>query len=162
MNTYTPNTASVAIEDRFLLWPDTVKDNLYYHVTTNDDGTFQWVWVETEEGPRTDAVRHASKADALEAAAADATTYNAVQPARDSLVKKLRAAAQAERDAHTPVDVEAAVIAYLAWRRVAEATTPLEFGSAMVDANNAMGDLASWLPGYEIDTGTIPEEREEW
>lgn len=60
----------------------------------------------------------------------------------------------------TGVDVDAAVSAYLAWKNLSEATTPVGYAYAVTELNEAMGDLATWLPGYDYETGTIPQERD--
>lgn len=55
---------------------------------------------------------------------------------------------------------DAAVEAYLAWTNMRDASTPMQYATAMTELSNAMSDFSSWLPGYDVGTGTIAAERE--
>lgn len=55
---------------------------------------------------------------------------------------------------------DAGLHALRAWERLSEATTPLREADALIDLANAMSDLASWLPGYDIEIGTVPEDED--
>lgn len=44
------------------------------------------------------------------------------------------------------------------WREFRRASTPLEQANALVSLSNAMSDLGSWIPGYDIDHDTFPWE----
>ena len=61
----------------------------------------------------------------------------------------------------SPQAADAAIAAHLAWRSFAEASTPTSQASALLELNEAMSDLTSWLPGYDYETGTIAAERDE-
>jgi hypothetical protein len=54
--------------------------------------------------------------------------------------------------------MDAGFAAFYARERFSEARTPVLASSALVELANAMSDLASWLPGYDVETGTIMEE----
>lgn len=62
--------------------------------------------------------------------------------------------------APTPSDEwqDAGVTAFRAWEQFAAARTPIEQADAVTALSNAMTDLATWLPGYDYETGTIPGE----
>lgn len=51
---------------------------------------------------------------------------------------------------------DAGIHADAAWDAFCRARTPIEQASAIVDMNNAMSDLASWLPGYNAKLGRVP------
>ncbi len=44
--------------------------------------------------------------------------------------------------------------------RWANARTPLDQANAVVNLGNAMSDLVTWLPGYDLETGRLDEEDE--
>lgn len=46
---------------------------------------------------------------------------------------------------------------YYAWERLKASRNPLEWADAINNLSNAMSDLATWLPGYDLDTGTLRE-----
>lgn len=52
---------------------------------------------------------------------------------------------------------DAVMTAYRAFERLDEATTARQFSAAYIDLCNAMGDVASWLPGWNVDTGEVEE-----
>ena len=47
---------------------------------------------------------------------------------------------------------------YAAWVKFETSRGPLAQAHAVVDLQNAMHDLSTWLPGYDVETGivTIP------
>lgn len=47
-----------------------------------------------------------------------------------------------------------------AWTRFAEARTPVEAAEAITGMSNAVTDLATFLPGYDYNSGTIVDEDE--
>lgn len=47
------------------------------------------------------------------------------------------------------------------WRRLRAATTLLDQGEAATALNNATADMRSWLPGWDMDSDTMPWEREQ-
>lgn len=47
------------------------------------------------------------------------------------------------------------------WRMYAIASTPENQATTFVRLNDAMSDLATWLDGYDYETGTLPWERED-
>lgn len=47
------------------------------------------------------------------------------------------------------------------WTRYINATTLHEQAVCLVRLMDAMSDLRSWLPGFDIETGTMPWERDE-
>ena len=60
----------------------------------------------------------------------------------------------------SPTDaIEAAIYAWQAFDR--RGASAVELAAATVDLSNAMSDLMSWHPGYDIETGTMPWERDE-
>lgn len=130
-------------------------------MTDSTGDWYQWRWEKIGKDPSTDGKWWPTRADALDAAADNAReTLIASARARNDLVRRLRDAARDLR-AQSAVNTDAAVAAYLAWRDVAEANDPISFSTAMVEASNAMSDLASWLPGFDVNTGTIAAERDE-
>lgn len=50
---------------------------------------------------------------------------------------------------------------YYQFNRLTSANDVLTQASALMDLNNAISDLVSWHPGYDINSGTLPYEREE-
>lgn len=44
------------------------------------------------------------------------------------------------------------------WERYRDARGPLDAANSLVELNNAMANLVTWLPGYNYNTGTVPEE----
>jgi hypothetical protein len=56
---------------------------------------------------------------------------------------------------------EAGVSAYFDWKRLQGAVTLSAQGQAIIDLSNSMHDLSTWLPGWDVETGTIQAEREE-
>ena len=52
--------------------------------------------------------------------------------------------------------IEAAESVWWAYDAVSNATTLVEQAPALIELSNAMSDLASWLPGYDINTGRLP------
>lgn len=53
---------------------------------------------------------------------------------------------------------EAALVAWRAWERFAGSATPLAAAYALTELHDAMNDLATWLPGFDSRTGTVPED----
>ena len=48
----------------------------------------------------------------------------------------------------------------LAWNRLSSAKTIIEQATAVEDMHNAMSDLSSWHPNYDVRTGFIQFEEE--
>ncbi|UDL16342.1 hypothetical protein SEA_ZOOMAN_58 [Microbacterium phage Zooman] len=62
----------------------------------------------------------------------------------------------------TLADAEEAIEeVYYQFHRYTDATDLLAQASALVALQNAVSDLASYHAGYEIDSGTMPYERDE-
>lgn len=55
---------------------------------------------------------------------------------------------------------EAGLSAYRAWDRFSSASTPVEQADAITEMSNAMVDLATFLPGYDAETGTVIDPNE--
>lgn len=53
---------------------------------------------------------------------------------------------------------DAVMSAWFAFERLATARTLMEQASAMVDLASHMSDVASWLPGYDPETGQVGEQ----
>lgn len=53
---------------------------------------------------------------------------------------------------------DAIASAYWAWERLRDARSITEQADAVIDLSNAMSDLASWHPEYDIETGLIGAE----
>lgn len=47
------------------------------------------------------------------------------------------------------------------WKLYTEATNELSRADALIELSNAMSDLRSWLPDFDIETGTVEWERED-
>lgn len=62
-----------------------------------------------------------------------------------------------ERRLHTWGAIEALHHAFETW---STSTTPTGQASALVDLTNALGDMFSWHPGWEVETATMPWQRE--
>lgn len=52
---------------------------------------------------------------------------------------------------------DAVLSAYRAYESFANAKTPVNAAFALKDLHDAMSDVASWLPGYNADTGEVEE-----
>jgi hypothetical protein len=52
---------------------------------------------------------------------------------------------------------DAGLAAWWTWDRYRNAVSPLDAANHLVELNNAMADLVTWLPGYDVDTGTPRE-----
>jgi hypothetical protein len=50
---------------------------------------------------------------------------------------------------------DAALDAHHAWNSFVEARDPITAAYALTTLNDAMSDLATWLPGYNPETGRI-------
>jgi hypothetical protein len=57
---------------------------------------------------------------------------------------------------------DAAEEVHYQWHRFSTSTDELNRAHALLELSNAMGDLTSFLPGYDADSGTLPWEREDW
>lgn len=64
-----------------------------------------------------------------------------------------------DEDAAVPLDL-IADIAY-SWWQWQRATHPLERAQPLIDLSNRLSDLRSYHPRWDIETGTMPWEREE-
>jgi hypothetical protein len=78
--------------------------------------------------------------------------------AKVEAVQPLVHAAAQERLEHEEGLEEAAVEAWWAFTALAEAKTIGEQSYAFMRLSDAMSDLASWLPGYDADTGRLPAD----
>lgn len=54
-----------------------------------------------------------------------------------------------------PAAGDAVMSAYLAYKRWSTATTMLSQASNLIALANAMSDVASWLPGFNPETGEV-------
>jgi hypothetical protein len=54
-----------------------------------------------------------------------------------------------------PKAADAVEAVYWAWQRFKGATYPLGQAAALLDVASAMSDVASWLPGYNVETGEV-------
>lgn len=46
------------------------------------------------------------------------------------------------------------------WQALERASTVLDQAAALMKLSDAMGDLKTWLPGWDVDSGTMSWERE--
>jgi hypothetical protein len=56
-----------------------------------------------------------------------------------------------------PKAYDAVLAVHLAYESYVSAPTRVQQAYALIALNDAMGDLATWLPGYDVDTGTVAE-----
>lgn len=54
-----------------------------------------------------------------------------------------------------PAAADACLSAWFAYEQLAEAKTLPAQAAAWASLQDAMSDLASWLPGYNMDTGRV-------
>jgi hypothetical protein len=103
--------------------------------------------------------------------------------ARDRAIAKTRQLAKSYRGAKSTQDIadalegtlaeldrlreqatwwhDAGLAAHWEWERYSTAREPITAAGALVELNNAMSDLASYLPGYDAETGTIRGDDDE-
>lgn len=55
----------------------------------------------------------------------------------------------------SPEAHDAVRAAYVAFERLSAAKTLPEMAAEFEALSNAMGDVATWLPGYDVDTGEL-------
>jgi len=53
---------------------------------------------------------------------------------------------------------EAALSAYWDWRNFTECKDPIGQAHSLISMQNSMHDLATWLPGWDVEIGEIREE----
>lgn len=82
----------------------------------------------------------------------DVTVPAALLQAAVAEIRKLRTTAYGWHDAGLDV--------WNTWDRYVNAKSPLDAASLLVELNNDIAQLGTWLPGYDYESGTIPEEGE--
>lgn len=54
-----------------------------------------------------------------------------------------------------PGSTDAALAAWFAYERFSEAQTPITQAYALTELHDAMSQFATWLPGYNYETGRV-------
>jgi hypothetical protein len=57
-----------------------------------------------------------------------------------------------------PEAVDAVEMAWFAWNRFENATNPVIQADALLHLASAMSDVATWLPGYDPNTGEVASD----